>query len=68
MQQRTEEPNASKTTKFNVGDKVRISQIKGVFEQEYLPNWSKELFEIPGTCSMAEQYVGRLKHTSEPLT
>ena len=35
-----------KTTKFNLGDKVRISRIKGIFEQGYLPNWSEELYEI----------------------
>ena len=28
----------SKTIKFNLGDKVRISRIKGIFEQGYLPN------------------------------
>jgi hypothetical protein len=32
--------------KFKVGDKVRISRIKGLFEKGYLPNWSEELFEI----------------------
>jgi hypothetical protein len=34
------------TTKYNLGDKVRISRIKGIFEQGYLPNWSEELYEI----------------------
>lgn len=32
--------------KFKVGDKVRISRIKGLFEKGYLPNWSEEVFEI----------------------
>ncbi|HLX52533.1 MAG TPA: chromo domain-containing protein, partial [Aquella sp.] len=45
-QQQQQEPAPSKTTKFNLGEKVRISRIKGVFEQGYLPNWSEELFEI----------------------
>ena len=35
----------SKAT-FKVGDKVRISRIKGAFEKGYLPNWSEELFII----------------------
>src|SRR6266496_6652036 len=32
--------------KFKVGDRVRISRIKGLFEKGYLPNWSEEVFEI----------------------
>src|SRR6266536_3100130 len=31
---------------FKVGDRVRISRIKGTFEKGYLPNWSEELFTI----------------------
>ncbi len=33
-------------SKFKVGDIVRISRIKGVFEKGYTPNWSTELFKI----------------------
>jgi hypothetical protein len=32
--------------KFNVGDKVRISKYKHVFEKGYLPNWSFEIFTV----------------------
>ena len=32
--------------KFQVGDKVRISKVKGVFEKGYTPNWSEEIFII----------------------
>jgi hypothetical protein len=32
--------------KFSVGDQVRISRIKGVFEKGYLPNWSEALYTI----------------------
>jgi len=35
-----------KKHKFKVGDKVRISRLKGLFEKGYLPNWSEEVFEI----------------------
>ena len=28
---------------FRVGDEVRISRIKGIFEKGYLPNWSELL-------------------------
>lgn len=32
--------------KFRVGDYVRLSKIKGVFQKGYTPNWSSELFII----------------------
>jgi hypothetical protein len=32
--------------KFNVGDKVRISKSKRVFEKGYTPNWTREIFII----------------------
>lgn len=32
--------------KFKIGDKVRISKWKHVFQKGYLPNWSEELFVV----------------------
>ena len=32
--------------KFDVGDKVRISRKKKLFEKGYTPNWSEEIFTI----------------------
>src|SRR6476469_2414217 len=32
--------------KFKVGDKVRISRIKGLFEKGYIPNWYEAVYEI----------------------
>jgi Integrase core domain len=32
--------------KFKVGDKVRMSRVKGIFEKGYLPNWSEEVYTI----------------------
>lgn len=32
--------------KFNVGDIVRISKVKHVFQKGYTPNWTTELFKI----------------------
>jgi len=32
--------------KFKVGDRVRISRLKGIFEKGYTPNWSYETFLI----------------------
>ena len=43
-------PSASKgvrrRAKFKVGDKVRVSKFKTLFEKGYTPNWSTEVFEI----------------------
>ena len=36
----------NKNFKFKIGDKVRVSKIKGTFEKGYLPNWSEEIFII----------------------
>ncbi|XP_015120502.1 uncharacterized protein LOC107043479 [Diachasma alloeum] len=32
--------------KFKVGDKVRISKYKNVFDKGYIPNWTTEIFAI----------------------
>jgi len=32
--------------KYNVGDKVRISKYKTIFEKSYTPNWSNEIFTV----------------------
>jgi hypothetical protein len=39
-------PNKFTVFKFEVGDKVRISRIKGIFEKGYVPNWSEEIFVV----------------------
>ena len=42
--------------KFKVGDKVRISRVKGLFEKGYLPNWSEALY-IVGTAKNTNPYT-----------
>lgn len=32
--------------KYDVGDRVRIARYKHVFQKGYLPNWTREIFEI----------------------
>lgn len=32
--------------KFTIGDKVRISKNKKIFEKGYTPNWTREIFQI----------------------
>ena len=34
------------TKKFHLGDKVRISKYKHIFEKGYTPNWTTEIFTI----------------------
>lgn len=38
--------NVESQDKINVGDRVRISKVKSVFEKGYLPNWSEEEFFV----------------------
>lgn len=38
--------NFREQPKFTVGDQVRISRIKGIFEKGYLPNWSEALYTV----------------------
>ena len=33
-----------KDSRFNVGDRVRISKFKNMFAKGYTPNWSREIF------------------------
>lgn len=40
------EEKVKEKPKFKIGDFVRISRIKGTFEKGYLPNWSREIFQI----------------------
>jgi hypothetical protein len=54
--------------KFNLGDWVRISRVKGTFEKSYLPNWSAEIFKVitifhtnPITYGLAEYNGERIE-------
>ena len=35
-----------KCSRFKVGDRVRISKFKSIFDKGYTPNWSKEIFIV----------------------
>lgn len=51
--------------RFHIGDWVRISKLKGVFEKGYTPNYSTELFRIVEVCKTCpvtyklEDYYGK---------
>ena len=38
--------NTKKPSKFKIGDRVRISLEKNIFEKSYETNWTEEIFEI----------------------
>ena len=41
-----DEEHIKKSNKFKIGDTVRISRIKGIFEHGFLPNWSEQIYKI----------------------
>ena len=43
---KTSQKGKISSAKFKLGDTVRISRIKGLFEKGYLPNWSEALYKI----------------------
>lgn len=57
-------PKIYKIPKFHVGDFVRISKYKHIFEKGYTPNWTSEIFEIKSvrntypTTYILEDYQG----------
>jgi hypothetical protein len=46
--------------KFKVGDKVRVSKLKNVFEKGYFPNWTLEIFTV-SACIPRKPPVYRVK-------
>ena len=38
--------NNQENPKFKISDNVRISKCKDIFEKDYIPNWSEEVFAI----------------------
>ena len=53
-----DEEHARKSYKFKVGDTVRISRIKGIFEHGFLPNWSEQIYKIHEiNNSIPETYI-----------
>jgi hypothetical protein len=51
----------SEKPKYKVGDYVRISRVKGVFEKGYAPKWSKEVFKIVGVDKQQDPIMYQLE-------
>ena len=47
--------------RFKVGDQVRITKKKGIFEKGYTPRWTEEIFTITQTLA-TQPPTYRLKH------
>jgi hypothetical protein len=60
--------NAKHKPKFNVGDKVRISKVKGTFEKGYEPNWSYEVFKISKVIHSIPVTYNLVDLEGEPIT
>ena len=41
-----DDKQAKTSKKFKIGDTVRISRIKGIFEHGFLPNWTEQIYKI----------------------
>ena len=41
-----DDEQAKKSNKFKIGDTVRISRTKGIFEHGFLPNWTEQIYKI----------------------
>ena len=52
---------SSARSKFQVGDHVRISKVKSVFEKGYLPNWTEELFTVSSINRKKSPIMYKLK-------
>ena len=46
MREKMIQPRPKGEDKFRVGDTVRISKVKSIFEKGYLPNWTEEIFTV----------------------
>ena len=53
-------------SKFQVGDSVRISRIKGLFEKGYLPDWSEALYKIH-RVQLSDPVTYILKDTNDEI-
>lgn len=59
--------NRTKKIKFKVGDKVRISKYKHVFEKGYTPNWTTEIFTISEVRSTDPVTYKLVDYRAQPI-
>lgn len=54
-------PQSKIKSNIQVGDKVRISKVKSVFEKGYLPNWTEEIFTVDDIIRKTTPMMFKLK-------
>ena len=59
MHQRPEPPRGADD--IHVGEQVRISKVKSVFEKGYLPNWTEEIFTVSRVMRKKKPIMYKLK-------
>lgn len=58
-----------KIPKFRIGDKVRISKNKHVFEKGYTPNWTTEIFTVDRVVASTSPVTYKLKdYQDKPIS
>ena len=57
-----------KEPKFKVGDRIRISKYKTIFAEEYIQNWSEEVFVISKIKNTAPWRYVISDLNGEPIT
>ncbi|XP_015124991.1 uncharacterized protein LOC107046796 [Diachasma alloeum] len=57
----------TKRIKFKVGDKVRVSKYKNVFEKGYTPNWTTEIFTISEVVNTNPVTYKLIDYEDEPI-
>ena len=65
---KTNHSKKSKRFRFAVGDAVRISKLKGLFEKGYAANWSEEIFTVTKRFSRDPPVYSIKDSNNEPLT
>ena len=60
--------NENKKPKFKIGDVVRISKEKHIFEKGYTPNWTTENFTITKVCDTIPYTYNIKDYKDEPIT
>ena len=56
-----------KRAKFQVGESVRISKAKGLFEKGYKPNWSEEIFKVHAINRKYRPITYQLRDSGEQI-
>lgn len=63
----SQDPRNRRVLKFKIGDKVRVSKNKHVFEKGYTPNWTTEIFTVNQVMSTIPVTYKLKDYQDEPI-